>query len=129
MEWVVNTIIGFFAAVMASMGLGGGSILLLYLTLFTETSQYSAQGINLLFFIPIAVVALILHSQKKLVRWQTVARAVFWGLLGVLTGFFLGRQIGEEFLRTLFYIFLLIIGIKDLFFVKRKKTDDKLYKE
>ncbi|MBQ4100358.1 MAG: sulfite exporter TauE/SafE family protein [Oscillospiraceae bacterium] len=129
MEWVVNTIIGFLAAVMASMGLGGGSILLLYLTLFTETSQYSAQGINLLFFIPIAVVALILHSQKKLVRWQTVARAVFWGLLGVLTGFFLGRQIGEEFLRTLFYIFLLIIGIKDLFFIKRKKTDDKLYKE
>ena len=129
MEWVVNTIIGFLAAVMASMGLGGGSILLLYLTLFTETSQYSAQGINLLFFIPIAVVALILHSQKKLVRWQTVARAVFWGLLGVLTGFFLGRQIGEELLRTLFYIFLLIIGIKDLFFIKRKKTDDKLYKE
>lgn len=129
MDWVVNTIIGFLAAVMASMGLGGGSILLLYLTLFTETSQYSAQGINLLFFIPIAVVALILHSQKKLVRWQTVARAVFWGLLGVLTGFFLGRQIGEEFLRTLFYIFLLIIGIKDLLFVKRKKTDDKLYKE
>lgn len=129
MDWVVNTIIGFLAAVMASMGLGGGSILLLYLTLFTETSQYSAQGINLLFFIPIAVVALILHSQKKLVRWQTVARAVFWGLLGVLTGFFLGRQIGEEFLRTLFYIFLLIIGIKDLFFVKRKKIDDKLYKE
>lgn len=129
MDWVVNTIIGFLAAVMASMGLGGGSILLLYLTLFTETSQYSAQGINLLFFIPIAVVALILHSQKKLVRWQTVARAVFWGLLGVLTGFFIGRQIGEEFLRTLFYIFLLIIGIKDLFFVKRKKTDDKLYKE
>ncbi len=129
MEWVVNTIIGFLAAVMASMGLGGGSVLLLYLTLFTETSQYSAQGINLLFFIPIAVVALILHSQKKLVRWQTVARAVFWGLLGVLTGFFLGRQIGEEFLRTLFYIFLLIIGIKDLFFVKRKKTEDKLYKE
>ena len=129
MDWVVNTIIGFLAAVMASMGLGGGSILLLYLTLFTETSQYSAQGINLLFFIPIAVVALILHSQKKLVRWQTVARAVFWGLLGVLTGFFIGRQIGEEFLRTLFYIFLLIIGIKDLFFVKRKKTDDKLYKK
>ena len=129
MEWVVNTIIGFLAAVMASMGLGGGSILLLYLTLFTETSQYSAQGINLLFFIPIAVVALILHSQKKLVRWQTVARAVFWGLLGVLKGFFLGRQIGEDFLRTLFYIFLLIIGIKDLFFIKRKKTDDKLYKE
>ena len=42
---------GLFSGILGSMGLGGGGILIIYLSLFTATEQLKAQGINLIFFI------------------------------------------------------------------------------
>ena len=53
---------GLFSGILGSMGLGGGAVLVIYLSLFTETKQLTAQGINLLFFIPIAAVSVIIYS-------------------------------------------------------------------
>ena len=57
----MDILIGFLAGFAGGLGVGGGGILLLYLTAFTETSQLSAQGINLLFFLPVAFSALFAH--------------------------------------------------------------------
>lgn len=56
----------FLTGVFASMGLGGGMVLIVYLTVFAGFSQLAAQGINLVFFIPIAIISLVLHTKTSL---------------------------------------------------------------
>lgn len=55
---------GLLSGIIGSMGLGGGAVLIIYLSLFTETEQLRSQGINLLFFIPIALIAVIIYAEK-----------------------------------------------------------------
>ena len=62
-DWVA-ILAGFGSAVLASMGMGGGSILILYLTLIAGVPQREAQGVNLLFFLPIGAAALSSDKTK-----------------------------------------------------------------
>ena len=63
---------GLFSGILGSMGLGGGAILVIYLSLFTNTEQLRAQGINLLFFIPIALISVIIYSKAKKIKWKII---------------------------------------------------------
>ena len=63
----MDMIIGFLAGFAGGLGVGGGGILLLYLTAFAGVEQLSAQGINLLFFLPpsvllLSVIFLVLYA-------------------------------------------------------------------
>ena len=44
----------FLSSAVAAMGLGGGTILLLYLSFFSTLSQPQMQSLNLLLFLPVA---------------------------------------------------------------------------
>ena len=61
---------GLFSGIIGGMGLGGGAVLIMYLAVFTDTSQLKAQGINLLFFIPIGTLAVIIYAIKKKIKWK-----------------------------------------------------------
>ena len=111
MDWLI----GFFAGFAGGLGVGGGGILLLYLTAFTETSQLSAQGINLVFFLPTAAAALFLHFKNGFVKWKTAIFAVLFGIPAVFLGFFIAKSIDESLLRLGFALLLLFIGVKELF--------------
>ena len=108
-------LVSFFAAVLGSLGMGGGGILLIYLTVFQNQPQLSAQGINLLFFLPIAAISLFFHTKHKLVAWNVVFHAVLWGVLGVFLGSWIAGKLGSPLLSKGFAVFLLYIGIRELF--------------
>ena len=57
MNWAA-LLAGLFSGIIGAMGLGGGAVLIIYLSVFTDMPQLEAQGINLIFFIPIAIAAL-----------------------------------------------------------------------
>ena len=84
-DWVA-ILAGFGSAVLASMGMGGGSILILYLTLIAGVPQREAQGVNLLFFLPIGAAALWLHWRQGRVDKTAVRQFLPTGLLGALLG-------------------------------------------
>ena len=104
----------FLTGVTASMGMGGGFILLLYLTIFAGVQQFQAQGINLLFFIPIAVFSLVFHVKNKLVETKPLLPALLSGAVGVGIGVFLSGIIPEKIVAKLFAILILIVGVKEL---------------
>ncbi|GHU55967.1 hypothetical protein FACS1894132_12830 [Clostridia bacterium] len=108
-------IAAFFTGILASLGLGGGMVLILYLTLFTGVNQIDAQGINLIFFLPIAVLSLIFHTKNKLVEWKIILPAIVTGCIGAFIGSFIAGNIETAMLSKLFGGFVLIIGIKELF--------------
>lgn len=115
MNFLMMTLAAFFGAVLSALGMGGGGILLIYLTVYLGMDQLAAQGINLIFFIPVAVVALAVHIKNKLVQWRVVVPCVLLGLPGVFLGAWLATYLGSDILRKIFAVFLLIIGFREIF--------------
>lgn len=115
---------GILSGIIGAMGIGGGGILIIYLTLFANMEQMTAQGINLLFFIPCAVVALIIHSRKKRILWKIVLPMIIGGLIGVAGGSYLAGIIGSDILSKVFAVFLVLLGLKELFCGFRQKNRD-----
>jgi uncharacterized membrane protein YfcA len=111
----------FITGILASLGVGGGMLLIIYLTVFAGFDQLSAQGINLLYFIPIALLAVIIHTRNKLINWKPLVPAIAAGVVGAVIGSVIAGFIDKEILRTAFAIFVLVIGVKEILY---KKQDD-----
>lgn len=111
---------GLFSGIIASMGMGGGAVLLIYLNLFTSIPQLNAQGINLLFFIPTAVFSLAVYIKNSQIKWKKVLPIAAFGLLGAVLGLLLTKIINDSLLTKLFGGFLVTLAIKE-FFSKNSK--------
>ncbi len=111
---------GLFSGIIGGMGLGGGAVLIIYLTVFKKTEQLRAQGINLLFFIPIATLAVIIYAFKKQIKWRVALPLAVGGIIGAAGGFLLTDFIGGDFTAKLFGGFLILLGLKEIF-TKTKK--------
>ncbi|MBQ8649315.1 MAG: sulfite exporter TauE/SafE family protein [Clostridia bacterium] len=115
---------GLFSGIIGAMGMGGGAVLIIYLTLFTTTEQLTAQGINLIFFIPIALLSVIIYSVKKKIKWKTALTIAGFGLIGAVAGIFLSDLLSEKWTGYLFGILLIVMGLKEIF----SKTNNTLEK-
>ncbi len=102
---------GFLSGVIGAMGLGGGAVLLIYLSLFKGENQLKAQGINLLFFIPIAILSVIIYAFKKQIRWKTVLIFSGFGIIGALFGVWLSGAIKTEIVGKIFGGLLVVMGL------------------
>lgn len=123
----MNIIIGLLSGIAASMGFGGGFILIIYLTAFTDTNQLTAQGVNLLFFLPVALISLLIHQKNRLIQWKTLLRLIPGGILGILVGAFVSAHIDVDFLQKMFAALLIFVGFKEIFHKNSEKdlTNDK----
>lgn len=121
MMWGVAAI-GFFSGIISGMGIGGGTILIPALLFLTEVNQQQAQGVNLIYFIPTAVVALITHHKNGTLDLKTAKPLVLLGLAGAAAGAFLAVSLESEILKKLFGGFLLLMGLSEIF--KKKKGED-----
>ena len=102
---------GFCAGILGGMGMGGGTLLIPILTLFAGFKQLEAQGINLISFIPMSIVALVLHFKNKLVRFkETYWLAIIGAGVSILSAL-LAVNINNNVLKKIFALFLIAIGI------------------
>lgn len=113
-------VIGIIAGIISGMGIGGGAIMIPALVFFAGISQHNAQGINLIFFIPTAIVALFVHVKNKNVDFKAALPIVAFGLVAALIGSSFALNIEGNTLRRIFGCFLLVVGIYELF---RKNKD------
>ena len=72
---------GIISGIIGGMGMGGGTLLIPILTIFLAFEQRSAQAINLLVFIPMALIALIIHIKNKLVDFKVGIPIVSIGII------------------------------------------------
>lgn len=113
-------IIGFFSGIISGMGIGGGTILIPSLVLLGGLSQIQAQGINLIVFIPISIVAIITHKKQGNIEGKYIKPIIIGGVISALVGSLIAVKVDEDRLRTFFGIFLLAIGLYE-FFKKNKE--------
>ncbi|MBP3306024.1 MAG: sulfite exporter TauE/SafE family protein [Anaerotignum sp.] len=119
--WVA--LVGFCSGIISGMGIGGGTILIPALLFFTDITQQQAQGVNLIYFVPTAITALITHQKKGNLDWKTAKPLAVLGLAGAAAGAFLAVSLESEILRRIFGGFLFLMGLSEIF--KKKKGDDK----
>jgi uncharacterized membrane protein YfcA len=125
MNLVYNILAALFSGIAGAMGLGGGGVLVLYLTLILNEKQLTSQGINLLFFLPCAALSVIIHTRKRLIKWRELLPIIIGGVLGVALGAWLAFYVATDILGKLFGGFLLLIGLKELFSKKKPKATDE----
>ncbi len=125
MDWIIPTLVGICSAVIASMGLGGGSILLIILISFLQIEQLTAQGINLLFFVVVAVVSIIFHSKNGYIKWKSVLGAAGGGIVGAGIGAFIAMNISADILQYIFAALLIAGGIRGLFSKPKASSENK----
>lgn len=121
MMWVA--LVGFCAGIISGMGIGGGTILIPALLFLTSITQQQAQGVNLIYFIPTAITALITHQKKGNLDWKTAKPLAVLGLVGAAAGAFLAVSLESELLRKIFGGFLFLMGLSEIFKKKKDKGE------
>lgn len=117
---MINFIVSLAVSVLSGMGVGGGGLLVIYLTLFLGKEQFLSQGINLLFFLAASVSSLFIHLRQRKIDRRTVFAVAGIGSVGVILGSLLAGYLPGDVLRKIFAGFMVAAGTLQLF----KKEDE-----
>ena len=108
---LVYMAVAFIIAVLSGLGVGGGGLFTVYLSVFTDTPQLTAQGLNLLFFLFSSGASVTVGLFKRRVALAAVGVMVVSGIVGVLLGALAANFLPEALLRKIFGVMLVAGGI------------------
>lgn len=122
-------ITGIIAGTISGTGMGGGTILILVLSIFLDVEQHIAQATNLIFFIPTSISAIIVSIKNKLIEWKIGIPIAMAGIIGAIIGAKVSSKLEVNKLKKYFGVFLMIIAIYEIYSIikeykKNKKTDN-----
>ena len=109
---LVGTVLGF----LAGLGVGGGSLLILWLTLVIGMPAGEARLLNLLFFLPSAIISSLFRWRQGAVDFKKISPAIIFGCISAGFFAFWGSRLNSELLKKLFGILLLATGIRELLY-------------
>ncbi len=111
MKFVYYLLISVVSGVLAGMGMGGGTLLIPALTLIMKVDQQLAQAINLLVFVPCAIICCVIYWKSKLIdfksSWLIAVVSSFVSIVAVLVAV----KLKNETLSIIFGIFLIVLGV------------------
>ena len=105
--------------------MGGGTILILCLSIFLGMNQKIAQATNLVFFIPTSIAAIYVNIKAKKIDWKVAKIIIIWGIIGAATGAIIAQKIDVKILKKLFGIFLLFIAIHEIYVMVKTYRNQK----
>lgn len=120
---------GFLSGIISGMGMGGGIILLPVLTMLLGFERKIAQGIVLIYFIPTAVFALIVHIKRKNADLKLTRKCAVTGIFGAVLGSVLMNRLSSPVLGKIFSVFMIFAGLSQIISacsgLKRKKQKNQ----
>lgn len=122
MGFIVSVLVGLITGVISAWGIGGGSLLVVYMTVFAGVTQQTAQGINLMYFLPTSLSALYSHTKNKLVETSLAYWSIVAGVLTAVGASFAASGIDTSVMKKIFGVFIILIGASEVF---KKSTKRK----
>lgn len=118
-KWMLPLVVGAATGVLSGFGVGGGTLLLVYMTAFAGVDQRLAQGINLLYFLPAGLMALPAHVKNGYIEKPVLVPSIGAGLLCAALAAWTATAIEVGLLRKFFGAFLIVVGLMELFSKKK----------
>ena len=115
MPTIVDVLAGALTGVLSGFGIGGGTLLMIYMTWPGGLVQHAAQGVNLLYFIPCAAGALVSHIKNKQVDFRAAIPAMLGGLPTAALCAWAAFALDENWLRRGFGAGLVLVGVREVF--------------
>lgn len=109
-----SALVALLIAALSGMGVGGGGLFVIYLSLLTDTPQLAAQGMNLLFFLFSSGASMVIHLQKRRILWWAVGWMILLAIPSSLLGTLLSSLVSQSLLRKIFGGMLVTAGILSL---------------
>ena len=106
---------GIISGMVSGIGMGGGAILILVLSVFMGVDQHIAQATNLVFFIPTSISAIITTIKEKLINWKIGLPVAVSGVVGAIIGAKISVKLDVKYLKKYFGIFLILITIYEIY--------------
>ena len=123
-EWVIPGLAGMAAGVLSGFGVGGGTLLLVYMTAFAGLDQRLAQGINLLYFLPAGLMALPAHWKNGYIVKPLLLPTIAGGLAAAGLSAWLATTMDVGLLKRCFGGFLIVLGLMELFRGGKAQQED-----
>lgn len=126
---MLNIITGIISGIASGLGIGGGTVLILVLTVFLGIEQHIAQATNLIFFIPTSIAAIIVNLKNKMIDKKLAITISIFGIIGAIIGAIIANKTDVASLRKYFGIFLGIIAIYEIYsyfreYIMKNKRDN-----
>lgn len=121
MSATLSVLAGAAAGILSAWGVGGGSLLIIYMTAIAGLAQQTAQGINLLYFLPTALAASWTHLKNKLVVTSLAVPAIIAGVISAITTAIIATGLDTSSIKKIFGVFICIVGLFELFRKSEKK--------
>lgn len=122
-DWLFPALCGLVTGILSAWGIGGGTLLLLCMTLFFGVEQQTAQAINLLYFLPTAGISLFAHRKNGYLDKAVLRVAIPAGVVCALIAAVVTTTLDSTVLRKPFGLFLLYAGLSILF--EKPQKDSK----
>lgn len=107
--------------------MGGGTVLILLLSLILGIEQHISQATNVIFFVPTAIAAIIVSLKNKYIDFKSAIPICLWGILGAIIGSTISIKMNVEILKRCFGIFLILIAIYQTYeYIKNKKRHNNI---
>ena len=123
-DWILPLAAGAATGVLSGFGVGGGTLLLVYMTTFAGMEQRLAQGINLLYFLPAGLMALPAHVKNGCIERPVLLPAIGAGLVCAVRSAWAATSRDVTLLKKCFGAFLIVIGLMELFQKEKKGGPD-----
>jgi len=119
-EWLLPFLFALGTGVLSAWGVGGGTLLLVCMTLFLGVGHREAQAVNLIFFLPTAGISLFFHRKNGFLDKGVWRQAAVPGVLASLAGALAATAVDVSLLRKPFGLFLLYSGASMLLSAKKR---------
>ena len=120
---VIDVIVGTLLGFLSGLGIGGGSLLILWLTLILNMSPGAARSLNLLFFLPSALTAGYFRWRQGAIPFRKILPAITAGCIFAFIFSLLSQQLDTSLLKKLFGVLLILTGLRELSY-KTKRTGE-----
>lgn len=113
---LVGTVLGF----LAGLGVGGGSLLMLWLTAVISMDYLTARCINLLFFIPCACISTLMRHKHGSLELSKLLPSVICGCIAAAVFTFFSYRLDLFLIKKIFGGLLIVTGLRELFYKPKK---------
>ena len=125
LSFVVTVLIGTALGFLTGLGVGGGSLLMVWLTAVLGIDSVTARSINLLFYLPGAAIAILFRKQQGKIQWRHVLPPALAGCTAAAVCSQLSTAVDHSWTEKIFGVILIITGLREIFWKPKRRGEHR----